>query len=156
MKQAILQEVISIRNRLGTIIKDADPQLGKDWVMFERIVAAHKNLRGIEIDKSTPMGDENQPHLPEMPEHKNNICPTCEYFKTCEFEIKKQGGVSDCENYHLKRDSTGGGDQEGGSSEQEEESGDGEELSPEEKEKLSKIIEDNPEDKGRKRKKKKD
>ncbi len=102
MKETILKEVISIRNRLGTIITEAEPKIGKDWVMFERIVAAHKNLRRIEIDKSTPMGDENQPMLPGTPPRIDNICPTCANFETCEFEIKKQGGVPDCEGYMLK------------------------------------------------------
>ncbi len=101
MEQAILNEVISIRNRLGTIIKEANPKIGKDWVMFERIVAAHKNLRGIEIDKSVPMGDEKQPMLPGTPPRIDNICPTCANFETCEFGIKNQGGVADCASYQL-------------------------------------------------------
>ncbi len=102
MEQVILNEVISIRNRLGTIITEANPKIIKDWVMFERIVAAHKNLRGIEIDKSTPIGDDRQPMLPGTPPRVDNICPSCGNFDTCEFKVKKQGGVPDCEGYMLK------------------------------------------------------
>jgi hypothetical protein len=99
---SLLQEVVSIRNRLGTIIITLEPRIGKEWKMFNRIVNAHSVLMGIEIDKNTPVRDEKQPLLPGMPKTKDNICPICSLFASCGFEIRKQGGVSDCESYQLK------------------------------------------------------
>ncbi len=101
MEQAILNEVISIRNRLGAIIVNAHPSIGKEWKTFRRLVNAHAVLQGIEIDKSTPMTDDKQPTLPGTPERIDNICSTCGNFEACEFEVKKTKGVSDCEDYCL-------------------------------------------------------
>lgn len=102
MEQSILQEVISIRNKLGAIIVAAEPKVGKEWKTFRRLVNAHGILQGIEIDKSAPMADDRQPTLPGMPAIKDNICPTCGSFDTCEFGVRKTSGVADCEGYYLK------------------------------------------------------
>ena len=121
MDQSILQEVVSIRNRLGALIIAAEPKIGKEWKMFTRMNNAHQSLMGIEIDKNTQMADDKQPELPGMPAKPDNLCKSCSVFATCEFEVKKAQGVSDCESFQL-RDSTG---QESGTTEPTEDEGTG-------------------------------
>lgn len=108
MNQVILQEVVSIRNRLGSLLIAAEPKIGKEWKMFTRMNNAHQALMGIEIDKNTQMADDRQPELPGMPGKPDNLCKSCGVFDDCGFEVKKAQGVSDCEDFQLSDSSEPG------------------------------------------------